>query len=216
MLAIAILLTGYSIFSAITLAFTHFNSYSYPDHPQARVMGVLLVLILAGLLLVHFLYLYSNLFYMQSGFYLILLFAVAPAFYLFSKPLLKGAVKFHLTDFIHLLPVIIAPWLSLSMALPLSFAVGAAYLLWLAHSVYALREQRSRFNLEIAMLSITFVIAVIVLIMGFALPIMENKLFFSLYASSIGGAFIFMNLAIALSPQKVQYVSKKEMAKHFI
>ncbi len=201
MLAVAILLTGYSIFSAIILAFTHFNSQYYPEQPQVRVMGILLVLILAGLQLVHFLYLYSDLFYMQSGFYLILLFSVAPAFYLFSKPLLKGTVEFHPTDLIHLLPVIVAPWLTISMALPLSFTVGAAYLLWLAHSVYALREQRSRFNLEIAMLSITFIIAVIVLIIGFTLPIMENKLFFSLYSSSIGGAFIFINLAIALSPQ---------------
>ena len=201
MLAIAILLTGYSIFSAIILAVTHFNSYYYPDQPQVRFTGVLLVLTLAGLQLIHFLYLYSDLFYMQSGLYLVLLFSVAPAFYLFSKPLLKGSVKFHPSDFIHLLPVIAAPWLTLSMALPISFLVGAAYLLWLAHSVYALREQRSRFNLEITMLAITFVIAVIVLIMGFTLPIMENKLFFSLYASSIGVAFIFMNLTIALSPQ---------------
>jgi len=200
-LTIAILLSGFSIFSALILAVTHFNSNYYPEQPQSRYMGILLVLTLAGLQLVHYSFLYLEISYMQSGLYKMLLFTVAPAFYLFSKPLLKGPGQFQVMYLIHLIPVIVAPWLTLSIALPFSFAIGAGYLLWLAHSVYALREQRSRFNLEIAMLAVTFLIAIAVLIMGLTLPKIDTNLFFSLYASSIGCAFIFMNLAINLSPR---------------
>ena len=201
MLAIAILLSGFSIFSALILAITHFNSNYYPEQPQARYMGVVLVLTLAGLQLIHYLFLHLEISYIQSSLYQMLLFAVAPSFYLFSKPLLKGPSQFQAVHLIHLLPVIVAPWLTSSITLPLSFSVGAGYLLWLAHSLYALRVQRSRFHLEIAMLAITFLIAIAVLIMGLIIPVMDSKLFFSLYTSSIGCAFILMNLAINLSPK---------------
>ena len=164
-------------------------------------MGVLLVLTLASLQFFHYLFLQFEIKYMQTGLYQMLLFAVAPAFYLFSKPLLKAPTDFHLSQLAHLIPVIIAPWLSSSIALPLSFAVGAGYLLWLAHSLYALREQRSRFHLEMALLGVTFLIAVAVLVLGISLATMNAKLFFSMYATAIGCAFILVNLAINLTPK---------------
>jgi len=200
-LTISILLSGFSIFSALTLALSHFRSINYPEQTQARYMGVVLVLTLAGLQLIHFIYLQLENSYIHSGVYQMLLFAVAPAFYLFSKPLLKGPGDFQKPYLLHAVPVIIAPWLSSSIALPLAFAVGAGYLLWLSHGLYALREQRSRFYLEITMLGATFVIALVVLIMGLSLPVLDEKLFFSLYTSAIGGAFILINLAINLSPR---------------
>ena len=200
MLTIAILLSGFSIFSALTLALSHFRSINYPEQTQARYMGVVLVLTLAGLQLIHFIYLQFESAYIHSGVYQMLLFAVAPAFYLFSKPLLKGPGDFQKSYSLHAVPVILAPWLVSSIALPLAFAVGAGYLLWLSHGLYALREQRSRFYLEITILGITFMISLSVLIMGLSLPILGEALFFSLYTSAIGGAFILVNLAINLSP----------------
>lgn len=201
MFTIAILLSGFSIFSALTLALSHFRSINYPEQTQARYMGVVLVLTLASLQLIHFIYLQLEISFIYSGVYQMLLFAVAPAFYLFSKPLLKGPGNYQKSYLIHALPVIVAPWLSSSIALPIAFAVGAGYLLWLSHGLYALREQRSRFYLEITMLGTAFIMALVVLIMGLSLPILDEKLFFSLYTSAIGGAFILINLAINLSPR---------------
>jgi len=200
-LTIAILLSGFSIFSALILAFTHFRSINYPDLNQTRYMGVVLVLTLAGLQLLHFTYLQLGVSFINSGIYQMLLFAVAPAFYLFSKPLLKGPAHFQGSHFIHALPVIAAYWLPDSIALPVAFIIGAGYLLWLSHSLYALRKQRSRFYLELTMLGTAFMIALAVLIMGLSLPDLDEKLFFSIYASAIGGAFILINLAINLSPR---------------
>ncbi len=201
MVTIAILLSGFSIFSALILAFSHFRSANYPEQAQAQYMGIVLVLALAGLQLIHFMYLQLEISFIHSGLYQMLLFAVAPTFYLFSKPLLKSADHFQVSHLIHALPVMAAPWLSSTVALPLVFAVGGGYLLWVAQGIYALREQRSRFYLEITLLGTTFLIALVVLIMGLSLPILEDTLFFSFYTSAIGGAFILINLVINLSPR---------------
>ena len=201
MLTIAILLSGFSIFSALILAFTHFRTVNYPDQVQARYMGVMLVLILAGLQLIHFIYLQLDISFIHSGAYQALLFAVAPAFYLFSKPLLKGAGHFQVSHLVHTLPVIAAYWLPGSIALPAAFMIGSGYLLWLSHSVYALRKQRNRFYLELIMLGLALMLAMAVLIMGLSLPALDEKLFFALYTSAIGGAFILINLLINLSPR---------------
>ncbi len=199
--AIALLLIGFSIVSALVLIVSHFNASNYPEQPQARYMGGLLALVLAGLQAIHFSYLEFDSPLIHSGLYQMLLFAVAPSFYLFSKPLLKGTTDFRAVEITHLIPVVIAPWISASLALPLSFAVGSGYLLWLIRSLYALREQRNRFHLELTMLVLTFAVAIAVLIMGFTLPILNEKLFFYLYSSAIGCAFILINLSINLFPK---------------
>ncbi len=201
MFSITILLCGYSIFSALVLALSHFNSSHYPEQAQPRYMGILLVLSLAALQAFHYSYLAWGSQSIQSSFYQLLLFSVAPSFYLFSKPLLKGPGDFHVSQLVHAIPVFIAPWLSAVIALPLAFAVGAAYVLWLMHSLYALRNQRSRFHLEITLLGMTFFIALAVLTTGLVLLVQDEKQFFYFYASSIGFAFILINLSINLFPK---------------
>ena len=84
MLTITILLSGFSIFSALTLSLSHFRPINYPEKTQSRYMGIVLVLTLASLQLTHFAYLQLGNPYIHSGVYQMLLFAVAPSFYLFS------------------------------------------------------------------------------------------------------------------------------------
>ncbi len=199
--AISLLLIGFSIVSALILIVSHFNANNYPEHLQARYMGIILVMVLAGIQAIHFCYLEFDSPIVHNGLYQILLFAVAPSFYLFSKPLLKGTSDFRAAETVHLIPVVIAPWIAATVALPLSFAVGSGYLMWLIRSLYALREQRNRFQLELTMLVLTFVVAIAVLIMGLTLPILNEKLFFYLYSSAIGCAFILINLSINLFPK---------------
>lgn len=198
---LATLLIGYSVFSALVIALTHFRCSNYTDQPFSRTMGMLLLLVLGSMQLFHFAYLQYGESFIHGPVYRMLLFAVAPAFYLFSKPLLQAMAEFQLRQVLHLLPVVIAPWLPYHWALPLSFGVGVGYLLWLAWSVYALRAQRSRFRLELAILGTVFVIAIMVLALGLSLPLLGEQLFFMLYASAIGGAFLLVSLALAVAPR---------------
>ena len=205
---LAILLSGFSIFSAFILALTHFRATYYPENAQSRFWGTMLVLLLASLQLFHYLYLEHGYPFIHSGLYHLMLFAIAPAFYLFSKPLLKGKIRNNPVELLHVLPLLPAYWLPDSIAFPMAFLVGTSYLLWLANGIYSLRSQRSRFHLEISFLGIAILLAVAVVIMVIGMPGLEEKLFFSLYTCAIGCAFLVTTLAINLAPQLPEKISE--------
>lgn len=206
--ACTILLIGFSVFSALLLGIVHFRCDNYKGQAFAQAMGITLLGILAGLQLAHFFWLQYGLDGIHSPYYQVLLFAVAPAFYLFSNPLLQAQTERTLPQTLHLLPVLAAPFLDFKLALPLAFALGAGYLLWLARSVYALRKQRSRFRLELGILSVVFVTALITLLFGLGLPRLPENLFFMLYASAIGFAFLLVSIVLGLAPQLSTDVSE--------
>jgi AraC-like DNA-binding protein len=197
----AILLIGFSVCYSFILTLTHFRCNNYKDQRFAQAMGVVLVLALVGLQLSHFMYLQHGSLWVHSSFYSALLFTVAPAFYLFSKPLLKAQEQMSIWAFVHFIPVLLVFFLSHGIALPLSFLMGAFYLLWLAFSLYALRKQRDRFRIELVILGTVFVIAVGVLLLGLAMPVLSERLFFTLYTIAIGMAFVLMAVALTYAPK---------------
>ena len=93
MTSLALLLIGFSLFSALALALSHFRAANYSGQPLARVMGLLLLAALSGLQLAHFAWLYLDLPWVDGMVYRILLFSVAPAFFILSEPLLTPAAK---------------------------------------------------------------------------------------------------------------------------
>lgn len=183
------------------MALTHFRYDNYKGQPLAQSMGVLLLLALTGLQLAHVGWLLSENDAIHTPYYQVLLFAVAPAFYLFSNPLLQAETSPNPHQLWHLLPVLAAPLLPFQLALPLAFAIGAGYLAWLAYHIHALRAQRSRFRLELVILGTVFMIAVGVLLMGISLPLLSEKLFFTLYTSAIGVAFVLVSIVLNRAPQ---------------
>lgn len=203
MTALAILLAGFSIFSAIGIALTHFRRELYQEQELSRFMGLILLLALAGLQLAHFSWLYFDAAWTSSLPYRMTLFAVAPAFFLFSLPLLRpqAIASFRPTLFVHAVPVLLAPLLPMDWALPLAFSIGAGYLLWLGHSLFALRTERANFRLEITLLSGVFAIALGVALLGLIQAALPDKLFFSLYAVAIGLAFFLVQTTLGLRPQ---------------
>ena len=125
--ALAILLAGFSIFSSISLALTHFRGDQYQDQAMSRVMGLILLLALSGLQIAHFSWLYLDQAWVATLPYRMTLFAVAPAFFLFSQPLLYPQTLPPIRPALmgHAVPVVISPLLPDDLALPLAFMVGA-------------------------------------------------------------------------------------------
>lgn len=205
---LATLLIGYSIFSALSIGVIHFRCENYKGQLFAQAMGIILLLILTGLQLSHFYALQYGLGSLHNPHYQVMLFAVAPAFYLFSKPLLQAQNERTLPQLLHLAPVLAAPFLPFQLALPLAFAIGAGYLLWLARSIYALRAQRSRFRLELGILGTVFITALVVMLLGLGLPLLTESTFFTLYASAIGVAFLLVNITLGMAPQLSTDVSE--------
>jgi AraC-like DNA-binding protein len=214
--SLALLLIGFSIFSAIALALTHFRIEHYQGQSVSRVMGLVLLLALGGLQIVHFSWLYFDLAWVSELPYRMLLFAVAPAFFLFSQPLLRPQPLPPTRPALlwHALPVVFSPLLPGKFALPLAFIVGAVYMLWLARCLYALRRERARFQLEMILLGAVFVIAVGVSVLGLVQAVLPGKLFFALYAISIGSAFFLVQVTLGLRPQLSAEVSESIQATY--
>lgn len=210
MSSIALLLIGFSLFSALSLAFTHFRGEYYRQLPVSRSAGLILLLALCGLQLAHFGWLYYDQPWIDTPAYRMTLFAVAPAFFLFSQPLLQPqfASPARPIWLLHGVPLAMAPLLPARAALPLAFLVGAAYMLWLGRSLYLLRQERARFGLEISLLGGVFAIAIGVSVLGLMQAALSDKLFFSLYSVAIGLAFFLVQTTLALRPHLSEEVSE--------
>lgn len=210
MTALALLLIGFSLFSALLLALTHFREANYSGQPSARAMGLVLLSALSGLQLVHFAWLYLDLPWVAEAPYRVMLFMVAPAFFMFSAPLLAPAetTQTQSTRVAHALPVLVAPWLPPDAALPLAFVVGAAYLLWLVRRIYLLRRERNQYHLEIVLFGLVFLIALGVSGLGMFQQALPAKLFFTLYAVAIGLAFFLVQTTLSLRPQLSTEISE--------
>ena len=169
---------------------------------MSRRMGLVLLAALCALQIAHFAWLYLDLPWVEAPPYRVILFAVAPAFFLFSRPLLNPDVpsSFRPAMLVHALPVAGGFFLPGDLALPLAFVVGAAYLLWLGRSLYALRGERANFRREIMLLGGVFGIAIGVSVLGLLQSSLSGKLFFSLYGIAIGAAFFLVQTALALRP----------------
>jgi AraC-like DNA-binding protein len=203
MISLALLLIGFSLFSALSLALTHFRSDQYPAHTLSRRMGLVLLIALCTLQIFHFAWLYLDLPWVEVLPYRMTLFAVAPAFFIFSQPLLKPDVvtSWRPALLVHALPLGAAPFLPGDLALPLAFSVGAGYLLWLSRCLYALRAERANFLREMIFLGGVFGIAIGVSVLGLLQASLPGKLFFSLYGIAIGTAFFLVQTVLGLRPE---------------
>ena len=216
MTILALLLIGFSVFSALSLALTHFRASNYQGQALSRNMGLVLLSLLAVLQLAHFGGLYADLLLVDTVAYRTLLFAVAPAFFLFSQPLLlpPGSMPWRPVLLLHVLPLLVSPWLPQAVALPAAFLLGAVYLAWLGWRLYRLRAERARFQLEIALLGSTFAIALVVALLGLLQARLPGSLFYQLYAIAIGGAFFLVQTALGLRPQLASEVSETAQAAY--
>ncbi len=211
--------TGFSIVSAVLLALSHFNCSDYRGRFMSRLAGLLLLAGLAGLQYAHYLYFQGDTEFIYSVFYQALLFVVAPAFYLFSRDVLKVADqdnenRFQPVFLLHFLPLLMGVFLPRHIALPLAFFIGTGYVFWLAKTIYALREQRRRFKLELVALAALFVVALMVLLLGVALPVISEKMFYSTYALLIGLAFFIALFTLISFPQITSDVAEAAQAAY--
>lgn len=194
---LALLLTGFSVINAGLLTL-----YAWRQSAQelAYLSGFLLAS-LASIQFLNFSYLEFGTDWVHGRFYNLLLFLVAPTFYLLTVPLLEAKPYPLAQSWWHYLPLMLALILPPEWALPLAFVVGAGYLIRLGLNIYALRAQRSRFRLELLGLGLMFVLAILVILLGLSNALVPDRLFFSLYASAIGCGLVLVSAVLNLAPQ---------------
>ena len=202
----------------MAIALTEFGGKQYRDQPQSRVMGLLLLLLLAGLQAAHFALLDLGWDWVGSLPYRIALFAIAPSFFLFSEPLLQpddeAPPRFAMPKGLHFVPCALAPFVPAPWAQPLAFLVGAAYLVRLARGLLPLRAERERFSAELALLGLAFSIAIGVALLGLMPWLMSQRPFTACYASAIGLAFLLVQTSLGLRPALSAEVQEAVRSKY--
>lgn len=202
MQTISTLLIGFSVFSIPLLALTHFRREHYQGQATAQAMGIIVLITLLGLQLAYFVWLQTGADIIHSPYYQVLLFTVAPTFYLFSKPLLQATREKLPRDVLHLLPILAAPFLPFPIAVTLAFALGAGYCVWLASRLYAaLRQQPNRFQPVRIILGIAFIIALSTLPLGMGVTLLPENVFFMAHASAIGLVLLLIYAALSIAPR---------------
>ena len=117
---------------------------------------------------------------------------------------------------LHAFPLVIGLFLPRQYALPLAFFIGTGYVVWLSLIVYSLREQRKRFKMELFALAAMFVVALMVLLLGAAVPIISETFFYTTYAILIGLTFIVAVFTLLQFPNITAEVAEAAQAAYVI
>ena len=102
----------------------------------------------------------------------------------------------------------------LAIALPILFTFGAAYSLWLAYLVYGLRDRRKQFRFEFLYFAVMSLLGVIVLALGFALPYVDDDVFYRVYNIAVGLGIAIMIVALVANPQLIGDLSEAARVKY--
>ncbi|HKQ16105.1 MAG TPA: helix-turn-helix domain-containing protein [Steroidobacteraceae bacterium] len=135
--------------------------------------------------------------------YRLALFVVPSSFYFFGYWAINPTAPFRPLALLHLLPILLLFVLPLQVALPILLTFGAGYSVWLGYLVYGLRAQRKQFRFALFYFSVMSLIGVSVLILGFAIPFIDDAIFYYFYNNAIGVAFAIMIVALLASPELI-------------
>jgi AraC-like DNA-binding protein len=197
---IALLLIGFSLFTAILLVIGNLLQQSGPQPISSKLAGFFLVSCLAGIQWLNLKFVITPSFLVFSPVYTTLLYCIAPSFYFYSRQLLTAEIKLSYWQIFHVFPLFFSWLIPTQWALPLVFLIGSGYLLWLARVIYFLRKQRLRFKLEILALAGFFAIAIGVIMLGFIWPMVSETTFIHSYSILIGLAFFAAVLTLLSFP----------------
>ncbi len=201
MQSLALLLAGYSVFSIVLALFTHLRANYYHHELSIRSLGILLLIIFLVIQLSHFAYLAYNSAFVHTTYYQVLLFASAPIFYVFSKSFLPTQLTLPFHDLLHLLPILLSPFLSFHIALTIALCWSLVYLVWFARHLSALRPQMLELNNPLIIIWGLVSIELSITLLSFTLPWLGEKLFFSVLTSALGLVCLLLNLLLYLKPQ---------------
>ena len=108
----------------------------------------------------------------------------------------------------HFLPLSLSTIVPPHIVTPLAFMIGTGYAVWFAWVVWGMRAQRSRFRFEMFFFSLFAVLAIFVLVLGFAIPYIDPAVFYLSYANFIGFALLLIVAAIIVFPQILDDISE--------
>jgi AraC-like DNA-binding protein len=197
-------IAGFSIVVAALLWLTYLAFLKIPGKSAYSILSCTVLLgALVALQLGHLLHFAGGPEPLATIGYRIALFVAPPSFFLFGRWALLPDEPFRPAMLLALLPIALLLIPRLDVSLPMLFAIGAGFALWLGRLVYGLRAQRKQFRFEFFWFGVMSVLAVGVLLLGFALPYIDHAWFYRFYCSAIGAAFAILVVALIAHPDLI-------------
>lgn len=200
----SLLLAGFSIFSCLILLVAYLGFL--PDMRKSAVSKWACLILLSGLMILqyaHGLFFSQGLPLIEHRPYGVLLTLIPPSFYFFSRSILfvNDQPKLSWRDSIHLIPVVVAVFFSISYLPAFAFVFGTAYTFWFAKVVYQMRNHSRRFHYELFFFGLFAVMALGALILGLLLPTIDPSVFYTAYANAISIAILLIVAALIFFPE---------------
>jgi AraC-like DNA-binding protein len=201
---ISIAVAGFSAVSAVLL----FCAYAFLIDVQGKsaysvISCAILLAALACIQLSHLRYFSGGAPPLQFSYYRLALFVVPSSFYFFGRWAIHPTESFRPLALLHLAPILLLFLLRLEIALPILLLFGTGYSVWLGYLAYGLRAQRRQFRFALFYFCVMPAIAVVVLILGFAIPFIDDALFYAFYNSAIGLALAIIMVALISRPNLI-------------
>lgn len=202
------LLIGFSIVSAAILLIAY---VFFLKEMQKTTIGLVactcLLVGLTGLQLAHLDFLLTGADLFNSTAYVLLLLAVPPAFYFFSREILLPDSNSSVLQIVHLVPLSLAFWLPANLVIPAALTIGVGYSVWFARFVFGMRRQVRRFRFEMFFFGFFAILAVLVLILAILVPYVDSSVFFIAYADFTGIAIMLIVAALIVFPELLSDIS---------
>jgi len=212
MVTLSILSIGFSIVSAAILftAYLFFlNNVNKSWFAINSCAGLLICI--SGLQLGHLDFLLHDTDVLYNPWYRFWLFLSPTMFFFFSRATLLPEARLSPILVLHFAPSLLNLLVRVEIGVPLIFLIGMGYSVWLANLIFGLRAQRKRFKIEIFFFALFSVTALFVLIIGVAVPYIDNAYFYLFYTHSIGISFILIVAALIVFPDLLSELA--EVAK---
>jgi AraC-like DNA-binding protein len=131
------------------------------------------------------------------------LFMIPSMFFFFSRSIILPTRPVKPWMVVHLLPLALPYVLRLEIALPIMFLFGTAYSVWLALLIYNLRDSRRQFRFELFFFVTLSIVAVFVLVFGFSIPYIDDRIFYLVYANGLGLTLVLTVSALIAIPDLI-------------
>lgn len=215
MIFILNLLIGYSVVASCILYVAYvFFLRNVNKSPRALVTCALLLMSLVQLQLGHARFFSGEVDLLASSNYRFWLFLAPPMFYVFSRAVLFEESQWRPALLVHLLPVVLSFVVRIEIAMPILFCIGTGYSLWLTHVLYTLGATHARSRFELFFFGLFSLLAVGVLLFGFALPYIHPGYFFTFYAIAISAAMVLVVGALLSFPDLLADIAEAAKASY--
>jgi len=196
------ILAGFSIVSAVVLLFAYLFFLPNMRKTVAGRFSCAVTLVgLALLQLSHYSYFIQNTDLLASYRYCTLLMLLPPSFFFFGREVLFPDVRYYWFDCLHIAPILLISVLPIEVLPGLSFLIGTGYTFWFARIIYQLRAQRSRFKFEMFFFGMFALMALVALVLGLWLPVIDHNVFYIAYSNAISIAMVLIVAALLVFPE---------------